>query len=168
VTGVRFFIGREMKKKKEKSNILVENRKARHDYAVLEAMEAGLVLTGTEIKALRNGNGNLTDSFARIDDGEVWVHHFYIGHYKQGNIYNVDTLRPRKLLLHAEEIRRLIGKTQEKGLTLVPMKVYLKEGKAKVDLALARGKHQYDKRDTIAEREADRTKERVMKKILED
>jgi len=163
-----FFIGNEMKKKKEKSNILVENRKARHDYTVIEAMEAGLVLTGTEIKALRSGKGNLSDSFARIEGSEVWVHHFYIGHYEQGNIYNVETLRPRKLLLHGDEIRRLIGKTIEKGLTLIPMKVYLKEGRAKVDLALARGKHEYDKRDSIAEKEADRTKERVMKKLLED
>jgi SsrA-binding protein len=145
------------------SRILVDNRKAWHDYEILEALEAGLVLTGTEIKSLRAGKGNLRDSFARVERGEVWIYNMHISHYAQGNRENVDPLRPRKALLHREEIRRLVGKTREKGLTLIPLKVYLSHGRAKVELGLARGKRQYDKREAIAERETARERERALK-----
>lgn len=143
--------------------VLVENRKAWHDYEILETMEAGLVLTGTEIKSLRRGKGNLRDSFARVEGGEVLIHHLHISPYEQGNRENVDPLRPRKVLLHTEEIRRLLGKTREKGLALIPLKIYLSHGYAKVELGLGRGKRQYDKREAIAERESDRERERVLK-----
>lgn len=143
--------------------VLVDNRKAWHDYEILETLEAGLVLTGTEIKALRGGKGNLRDSYARVDKGEVWIHNFHISPYEQGNRANVDPLRPRKALLHREEIRRLLGKTREKGLALIPLKIILSQGLAKVELGLARGKRQYDKRDAIAEREVNRERERALK-----
>lgn len=147
-----------------RERVLVDNRKARHDYEILETLEAGLVLTGTEIKALRAGKGNLSDSYARVENGEVVVHHFHISPYEQGNRANVDPLRPRKVLLHREEIRRLLGKTREKGLALVPLKVYLTRGRAKMALGLARGKRQYDKRAAIEERETARERERVLKR----
>lgn len=143
--------------------ILVENRKAWHDYEILESLEAGLVLTGTEIKALRAGKGNLRDSYARVDGGEVIVHNMHVSPYDQGNRANVDPLRPRKALLHREEIRRLVGKTREKGLTLIPLKIYLSQGRAKLELGLARGKRQYDKREAITEREVARERERALK-----
>lgn len=143
--------------------VLVENRKARHDYEILETLEAGLVLTGTEIKSLRGGKGNLRDSYARVDHGQVSLHNMHISPYEQGNRANVDPLRVRKILLHKEEIRRLVGKTREKGLALIPLKIYLSHGLAKVELGLARGKRQYDKREAIAERETDRERERAMK-----
>jgi len=143
--------------------VLVENRKARHDYEILETMEAGLQLTGTEIKSLRAGKGNLRDSYARVDRSEVWIHNLHISPYDQGNRANVDPLRERKALLHKEEIRRLLGKTREKGLALIPLRIYLTQGRAKIELALARGKRQYDKREAIAERETDRERERVLK-----
>ena len=148
---------------KQTQRVLVENRKAWHDYAIDETVEAGLVLTGTEIKSLRGGKGNLRDSYARVDEGEVWIHNLHISAYDQGNRENVDPLRPRKALLHRGEIHRLLGKTREKGLTLIPLKIYLAHGRAKVELALAHGKHQYDKRDAIAEREINRERERVLK-----
>lgn len=148
---------------KQQERVLVDNRKAWHDYEILEAMEAGLVLTGTEIKALRAGKGNLRDSYARVEHGEVVIHNFHISPYDQGNRANVDPLRPRKALLHREEIRRLVGKTREKGLALIPLKIYLSQGRAKMELGLARGKRQYDKRAAIAERETARERERVLK-----
>jgi len=147
--------------------VLVENRKARHDYEIIETLDAGLVLTGTEIKSLRGGKGNLRDSYARVENGEVWIHNFHISPYAQGNRQNVDPLRVRKALLHREEIRRLIGKTREKGLTIIPLKIYLDHGLAKVEFGLARGKRQYDKRDAIAERETDRERERALKRERE-
>ena len=143
--------------------VLVDNRKAWHDYEIVESFEAGLVLTGTEMKSLRGGKGNLRDSFARIEQGEVIIHNFHISPYEQGNRANVDPLRPRKALLHREEIHRLIGKTREKGLTLIPLKVYLSHGYAKVEMGLGRGKRQYDKRVAIAERETARERERALK-----
>ena len=143
--------------------VLVENRKARHDYEILESMEAGLQLTGTEIKSLRAGKGNLRDSYARVDKGEVWIHNLHITPYEQGNRANVDPLRERRALLHKEEIRRLVGKTREKGLALIPLRIYLSQGRAKIELGLARGKRQYDKREAIAERETDRERERALK-----
>ncbi|MHB9026236.1 MAG: SsrA-binding protein SmpB [Armatimonadota bacterium] len=149
------------------SRVLVDNRKAYHDYEILETIEAGLVLTGTEIKSLRGGKGNLRDSFARVADGEVWIHHLHISLYEQGNRANVDPLRPRKVLLHREEIHRLLGKTREKGLALIPLKIYLSNGRAKVELGLARGKRQYDKREAITERETARERERALKREQE-
>ncbi len=145
------------------SRILVENRKAWHDYEILETLEAGLVLTGTEIKALRAGKGNLRDSYARVDGSEVIVHNMHVSPYDQGNRANVDPMRPRKVLLHREEIRRLVGKTREKGLTLIPLKIYLSHGRAKLEIGLARGKRQYDKREAITEREVARERERALK-----
>jgi SsrA-binding protein len=144
--------------------MLVDNRKAWHEYEILETLEAGLVLTGTEIKSLRGGKGNLRDSYARVDKGQVFLHNMHISPYEQGNRANVDPLRVRKVLLHKEEIRRLLGKTREKGLALIPLKIYLSHGLAKVELGLARGKRQYDKREAIAEREIGRERERAMKR----
>lgn len=145
------------------SHVLVDNRKARHDYEILETFEAGLVLTGTEIKSLRGGKANLRDSYARVDRGEVWIHNMHVSPYEQGNRANVDPLRPRKALMHHEEIRRLTGKIQEKGLALIPLKIFLSGPRAKVELALARGKKQYDKREAITDREIARERERALK-----
>jgi len=144
------------------------NRKARHDYHIEDTYQAGMVLTGTEIKSVRAGRVNLQDSYARLEEGEVWLHHVHISPYEQGNRYNVDPLRRRKLLLHRGEIRRLAGRTAEKGLTLVPLRVYLARGYAKVQLGLARGKRQYDKRQAIAERDQRREQERELHHRQED
>lgn len=143
--------------------VLVDNRKAWHDYEILETIEAGLVLTGTEIKSLRAGKGNLRDSYARVERREVVVQNFHITAYEQGNRSNVDPLRPRKALLHRSEILRLLVKTREKGLSLIPLKVYLTHGIAKIELGLGRGKRQYDKRAAITERETARERERALK-----
>ena len=142
---------------------IVTNKKAIHDYFIIETIEAGLVLQGTEVKSLRAGKANLKDSYARIQGAEVVLHHFHISPYEKGNIYNHDPVRPRKLLLHRREIRKLRGSVEEKGLTLIPLKVYFKRGKAKIELALARGKKFYDKRADIAKRDADRDLERTFK-----
>ncbi|MBO8129580.1 MAG: SsrA-binding protein SmpB [Peptococcaceae bacterium] len=136
------------------------NRKARHDYHILETYEAGIELKGTEVKSLRSGKANLKDSFARVENGELWLHNSHISHYEQGNRFNHDPKRPRKLLMHKKEIMHLWGKTREKGLALVPLKMYFKDGKAKVELALAKGKKLYDKREDIAKRDAKRQMER--------
>ncbi len=143
--------------------VLVDNRKAWHDYEIIESFEAGLVLTGTEIKSLRGGKGNLRDSYARVEGSEIWIHNMHVSPYEQGNRANVDPLRPRKALLHHGEIRRLLGKTREKGLALIPLKIFTSRTAAKIESALARGKRQYDKREAIAERESAREKERVLK-----
>jgi len=136
---------------------IVTNRQARHDYFILETFEAGLALTGTEVKSLRAGRGNLKDSYAEIRGGEVFLVNCHISPYEFGNRYNHDPLRPRKLLLHKAEIRRLYGKTREKGLTLIPLELYFNErGRVKVELALAKGKKLYDKREEIARRDAER------------
>jgi SsrA-binding protein len=140
--------------------IVTQNRKARHDYLILETWEAGIVLQGTEVKSLRVGKANLKDSHARVENGEVTLFEFHISPYEKGGYANHNPVRPRKLLLHKKEIRKLTGKVEEKGLTLVPLKVYFKEGKAKVELALARGKKQYDRRADIAKRDANRDMER--------
>jgi SsrA-binding protein len=139
------------------------NRKARHEYFVLQTFEAGIVLQGTEVKALRQGRANLSDSYAVIKDGEVWLVNAYIGEYDQGNINNHDPLRKRKLLLHKSEIRKIIRAVQEKGNTLVPLRMYFKRGIAKVELAVAKGKKVYDKRHDIAKRDAEREMERRIK-----
>ncbi|HEY0485077.1 MAG TPA: SsrA-binding protein SmpB [Mycobacteriales bacterium] len=136
--------------------VVASNRKARHDYAILDTYEAGMVLTGTEVKSLREGRASLVDGFALIEDGEVWLHGVHIPEYLQGTWTNHAPRRVRKLLLHKAEILRLIGKTREGGLTLVPLQLYFSDGKAKVELALARGKKSWDKRQDLARRDADR------------
>jgi len=141
--------------------IIAQNRKARHDYDILEAFETGIALQGTEVKSLREGKANLKDCYARIKNGEVFLHNLHISPYEKGNIYNHDPLRIRKLLLHRKEIRKLSGRVEEKGLTLVALKVYFRKGKAKVELGLARGKKMYDKREDIAKRDVQREMDRV-------
>jgi SsrA-binding protein len=136
--------------------ISISNRKARHDYFIIEAFEAGIVLTGTEVKSLRQGNANLQDSYAELRSGEVWLEGMHINPYEHGSIYNHEPRRRRKLLLQKKQIRKLLGGLKEKGLTLVPLSVYFKGPYAKVELALARGKKSYDKREAIAKRESDR------------
>jgi len=143
--------------------IVSENRKAFHDYFIDDRVEAGIILTGTEIKSIRNGKVNLKDSYARIKNGEVWVYQMHISPYEQGNRYNHDPLRPRKLLLHSSEINKLVGKIQLQGLTLLPIKMYLKNGMAKVELAVGQGKKNYDKRQVLAEREGKRDIERALR-----
>jgi SsrA-binding protein len=145
-------------------SVVARNKKARFDYFVLETFEAGLVLTGTEIKSVRAGRVNLKDGYARVTGTDVWLYNVHISPYEKGTYYNHDPLRPRKLLLRIEEIKRLIGKTREKGLTLVPLSMYLKDNKwAKVELAIAKGKAKYDKREAIAERDAKRAMEKTLR-----
>jgi SsrA-binding protein len=141
-----------------------DNRKARHDYFIHETYEAGIALTGTEVKSLRQGKVNLKDSFCRIENGEVFLLGMHISPYDQGNRFNHDPLRTRKLLLHKYEIIKLLGKIQEKGYTLIPLNLYFKKGKVKVTVALVTGKKLYDKRQALAEKEAKRDIERRMKK----
>jgi SsrA-binding protein len=136
--------------------VIVSNRKARHDYAILDTYEAGIVLAGTEVKSLREGRASLTDAFATVDDGEVWLRNVHIAEYVQGTWTNHAPRRTRKLLLHKKEILRLIGKSKESGLSLVPLSMYFKDGKVKVELALAKGKKSYDKRQALAKRDAQR------------
>ena len=143
----------------ESIKIITDNRKARHDFHIEETFEAGIVLAGTEVKSLRAGRVNLKDSYARVDRGEVFLYNAHISPYDQGNRFNHEPLRTRKLLMNKHEIRKLIGQVQEKGLTLVPLKMYFKNGKAKVQLALAKGKKLYDKRDDMAARDAKRDME---------
>src|SRR5213079_2426259 len=144
------------------SNV-AENRKAYHDYHLLESFEAGLVLLGTEVKAIREGHVNLRDSFARVEDGEVFLYNVNISPYSHRGYADHEPLRRRKLLLHRDEIRKLIGKTVEKGMTLVPTRLYFKKGRVKVSVALAKGKKEYDKRETIKRRETDRETRAAMK-----
>ena len=144
--------------------MIANNKKARHDYFIEETYEAGIVLTGTEIKSARLGKVSIKESYARIEKEEMMIYGMNISPYEQGNRFNVDPLRPRKLLLHKREIRKLIGATKLKGLTLVPLTMYINEaGLAKLEIALARGKKNYDKRDAIAKRDASRNMERAMK-----
>jgi SsrA-binding protein len=143
--------------------LIADNRRARHDYELLERFEAGLVLTGTEVKSLRDGRASLAQAFADVRDGEVWLVGAEIATYDQGNIANHVPTRDRKLLLHRGEIASLYGKVREKGLTLVPTRMYWKDGRAKVEIALARGKQTIDKRRDIAKREADRAMQRALK-----
>lgn len=143
---------------------VANNKKARHDYFIEEVYEAGIVLTGTEIKSVRQGRVSIKESYAKIDSGELILLGMNISPYEQGNRYNVDPLRPRKLLLHKQEIRKLIGYTTMKGMTLVPLSMYINEdGRAKVEIAVARGKKNYDKRQDIAKKDAQREIERRMK-----
>jgi SsrA-binding protein len=143
--------------------IIAINRKARSDFEILEAFEAGMVLKGTEVKSLREGRMNLKDSYAMVRGGEMFLVNSHISPYSHGNMQNHDPERERKLLLHRDEIKRLTGKTVEKGLTLVPLKVYFSRGRAKVELALARGKRQHDKRETMKRRDAEREIRRELK-----
>ena len=143
--------------------VFAKNRKAFHDYHIEETFEAGMVLTGTEVKSIRSGKINLKDSYARVENNEVYIHNMHISPYEQGNRFNHEPLRKRKLLLHRREISRLIGLTREKGYTLVPIKVYPKKGFIKLEIALAKGKKLYDKRDALAEKEAKREVERAFK-----
>ena len=142
--------------------VVITNRKARYDYFVLERYECGLMLKGPEVKSIRNGRANLQDGYARIDDGEVWLFGMHVSPYEFSR-GDLDPVRPRKLLLHRKQIMELARATEERGITLVPLSVYFKDGRAKVELAIARGKARYDKRQAIAERDAKRDTERAMK-----
>ncbi len=142
---------------------VTENRKARHEYHILETYEAGIALKGTEVKSLRAGKASLQDSFARVENAELMRYNMHISPYEQGNQFNHEPKRVRRLLMHKQEIMRLLGKTREKGLALIPLKVYFKNGLAKVELALARGKKLYDRREDIASRDARREMDRAMK-----
>ncbi len=145
--------------------IIAQNRKARHDYDILETYEAGIVLQGSEIKSVRDGRVNLKDSYAKVRDGELWLYGMHISPYDKASFFNHDPLRPRKLLLHRKEINRLMGKVQERGLTLIPLKIYINDrGWAKVELALARGRKLHDKRKKIIEREIRRELERALRR----
>ena len=150
----------------KKSILLVaNNKKARHDYFIDETYQAGIALTGTEIKSVRAGKVSIKESYAKVEHGEVIIYGMNISPYEQGNRFNVDPLRPRKLLLHKREIRKILGATTEQGLTVVPLQMYINEnGLAKLDIAIARGKKLYDKRDDIAKKDADRRMERAMKR----
>ena len=148
---------------KEAVKLIANNKKAYHDYFIDETYEAGIVLHGTEVKSMRMGKCSIKESFIRIEDGEVFVYGMHVSPYEKGNIFNKDPLRVKKLLMHKYEINKLMGKVAEKGYTLVPLQVYFKEGKAKVEIGLARGKKLYDKRDTIAKKDAKREIEREFK-----
>jgi SsrA-binding protein len=144
---------------------IATNKKARHEYFIEDTYEAGIALTGTEIKSIRLGKVNIKESFAKIEQGELILYGMHISPYEQGNRFNVDPIRPRKLLLHKQEIRKLIGLTTQKGLTLVPLNIYLNnDGRAKVEIGVARGKKNYDKREDLAKRDAARKMEQAVKK----
>ncbi len=142
--------------------LIAQNKKARHDYHIIDTYEAGLVLTGTEVKSLRLGRASLVDGFAQLDGGEAWLHNVHIPEYSQGTWTNHSARRRRKLLLHREEIHKLVAKTQESGHTLVPLQLYFKDGRAKVEIALAKGKKDYDKRQTLREKQDRREADRAM------
>jgi SsrA-binding protein len=151
-----------MKKDTDGRKMVAQNRRARHEYDIEETLEAGLVLTGTEIKSVRAGHVQIQDAYARVEDTEVWLHNLHIAPYEQAGRFNTDPDRPRKLLLHRREIDRLFTKAQEKGLALIPLSIYLRRGFAKVDVAIAKGRKLYDKRQAIAERDAKRDQQRAM------
>ena len=155
---------REQGEEQDRYKIAATNRKAYHDYAIEEKFEAGIVLRGTEVKSIREGRVNLQDSFATIKGGEVFLHHCHISPYSHGNLMNHDPTRTRKLLLHRKEINKLMGRTQQQGLTLVPLRMYFsKRGHAKVELALAKGKKHHDRREAIKAREAGREMQRALR-----
>jgi SsrA-binding protein len=149
--------------REEKQRDAAVNRRAYHDYFIDEKLEAGIMLTGTEVKSVRNGRTNLRDGFVRIDGNEAWLENVHISQYEQANLMNHEPLRPRKLLLHRKEISSLVGKVRQKGYTLIPLRVYFSRNRAKVEVGLARGKKQYDKREAIAERDAKRDIARAMR-----
>jgi len=148
---------------KEEVKVIAQNKKARHDYFIEQTLEAGIVLSGTEVKSIRLGKVNLKDSYASVENGEVMISGMHISPYEQGNIFNKDPLRDRKLLLHKYEIRKLIGYIQRDGMTLVPIQLYFKKGKVKLEIGVAKGKKLHDKRDDIAERDAKREIDRRLK-----
>lgn len=150
---------------KGEGKVVAQNKKARHDYTIVDTIEAGLVLTGTEIKSVRAARINLKDGYAQIKKGEAWLVNVHIAPYEEGNIWNQDPTRTRKLLLHKKQIAKLEGEVKGTGMTLVPLKVYIKDGFAKVLIGLAKGKHDYDKRESIKRRERDRDLKRTMKAI---
>ena len=147
----------------EQTELIVRNKRARLDYEILDAWEAGLVLTGTEVKALRDGRANLTDAFGIVNEGEVFLLNLHIGAYGHGNVFNHEPTRTRKLLLHKREIRRMIGAVERQGLTLVPLDLYFKHGRVKTRIALARGKQQHDKREDLKKKDADREIARALR-----
>jgi SsrA-binding protein len=151
------------REKEEGKKTVARNKKALHEYHITEQLEAGIVLSGPEVKSIRAGKASLAESFARVDGSEVWLHDMHISPYDPASIWNTDPVRPRKLLLKSKEIRRLIGATKEKGLTLVPLDLYISRGYVKVSLALARGKKLYDKREDLKRKDAKREIERVVK-----
>lgn len=148
---------------RDEKESIARNRRARHDYEILDTWEAGLVLTGTEVKSLRNGKANLSDAYGIVKDGEIWLLNLHISPYEQGNQFNHDPTRTRKLLLHKREIRRMIGSVEREGLTLVPLELYFRRGVAKVTLGLARGKKSHDKRADLRRKDDEREMARVMK-----
>ncbi|MCC5895234.1 MAG: SsrA-binding protein SmpB [Alkalibacterium sp.] len=148
---------------KGEGKLIAQNRKARYEYAILDTIEAGIVLKGTEIKSIRAGRINLKDGYASIRDGEIWLYNVHISPFEQGNQFNHDPVRPRKLLMKKKQIDSLIGETKQGGITLIPLKVYIKNGFAKVLIGLAKGKKQYDKRETIKRRDQDRQLRRAVK-----
>lgn len=152
-----------MAKQEEEHKALAQNKKASHDYFIEETIEAGVVLTGTEIKSIRLGKANLRDSFARVSNGEAFLLNMHISPYEQGNRFNVDPTRTRKLLLHKGQIAKLIGQTKERGYALVPLKLYMKNGFCKVLIGVAKGKKNYDKRESIAKRDAERDMQRALR-----
>ena len=157
-----------MGQKNAAEKTVCENRKARHDYFIHETYEAGIELFGTEVKSLRAGRANLKDAYGAVKKGELFIEGMHISPYEQGNIFNRDPLRPKKLLMHKSEIMKLFGKTREKGFTLVPLRVYFKRGRAKMEIALASGKHTFDKRRTLADKEMKCDVERALKERQRD
>ena len=149
--------------KQEVMKLVANNKKAYHDYFIDEKYEAGLVLHGTEVKSLRLGKCSVKEAFVRIENSEVWIYGMHISPYEKGNIFNRDPLRPKKLLMHKDEIRKLTGKISEKGFTIVPLQVYFKDGRAKIEIGLARGKKLYDKRQDIAKKDQRREAEKEFK-----
>ena len=147
----------------DERQVVAQNKKARHDYFVLETYEAGIELFGTEVKSIRKGKINLKDSWCSIDAGEIFVNGMHISHYEQGNIFNRDPMRVKRLLMHKKEINRLLGVTKQQGLTLIPLSVYFIKGRAKLEIGLCKGKKNYDKRETLAKRDAQRDMERAAK-----
>jgi len=150
----------------ENNRTITVNRQAYHDYFVDETYEAGIVLAGTEVKSIRAGHANLRGAYARVKDDEVWLEGAHISPYEQGSSMNQEPMRPRKLLLHRREIERLVGRVQTKGLTLIPLKMYIKENRVKIEIGLCRGKKLYDKREAIAKRDSDRELARIAKQRL--
>jgi SsrA-binding protein len=145
-------------------HVIASNRRARHEYFIDEALEAGLVLTGTEVKSLRTGRASIQEAFARVEAGEIWLYHMHIPPYEAGSIFNHDPERRRKLLLHRKQVARLAGWAAQKGYTLIPLRLYFRRGRAKVELGLARGRKQFDKRERIAERESERRIQRAVRR----
>lgn len=148
---------------KETEQVIARNKKAYHDYFVLETYEAGIALFGTEIKSIRNGRVNLKDSFCSVDNGEMFAIGMHISPYEQGNIFNRDPMRKKKLLLHKKEIMKLFGQSQQQGLSIVPLQLYIKNGRAKLEIGLCKGKKLHDKREVAAKRDAERTIDRALK-----